>query len=32
MNKARVMFSRKPVYVNNAPFFNENVTVIIHKN
>ena len=25
------MLASKPVHVNNAPFFNENVTVIMHK-
>ena len=31
MNKCRDMLVSKPVYVNNASFFNENVTVKIHK-
>jgi len=31
MNKANVKFFCKPVYTNNAHFFSENVTGIMHK-
>ena len=31
MNKANVKFFCKPIYMNKAYFFSENVTVIMHK-